>query len=417
VELTPLVSPFSGQEILKALKQIPRDKSPGPDGFGSAFLQDFWNTIKPDIVELFSEFYNNEACLDRNNRSFIILIKKKEDSCTPDAYHPISLLNCMVKLITKVLAARLQNHLPKLIDEDQTGFVKSRCIADNFIYALDLVQCCKIRKKKALVLKLDFRKAFDTVSWDFLFKILRIRRFDQKWIDYIQSLTKMAKTAILLNGTPSPWINIKRGLRQGDPLSPLLFLLVVDVLQQIIKCFSIEGHLLHPIAPSSPCPVIQYADDTLIIIQGFPDQARLLKEILEVFSTSTGLAINYMKSNLAPLNLDLEEQSLISSILDCPIATFPQTYLGLPLSDSKLPRWALFPLLQSLDNKVDTLSLKGGSSGGRLTLTKSILSAMPSHILACIKAPRWFYKEIDKRRRGYFWTSNNSALGGQCKIA
>jgi hypothetical protein len=267
------------------------------------------------------------------------------------------------------------------------------------------------------VLKLDFRKAFDTVSWDFLFKILRIRRFDQKWIDYIQSLTKMAKTAILLNGIPSPWINIKRGLRQGDPLSPLLFLLVVDVLQQIIKCFSIEGHLLHPIAPSSPCPVIQYADDTLIIIQGFPDQARLLKEILEVFSTSTGLAINYMKSNLAPLNLDLEEQSLISSILDCPIATFPQTYLGLPLSDSKLPRWALFPLLQSLDNKVDTLSLKGGSSGGRLTLTKSILSAMPSHILACIKAPRWFYKEIDKRRRGYFWTSNNSALGGQCKIA
>jgi hypothetical protein len=115
-------------------------------------------------VGLFSEFYNNEARLDRNNHSFIILIKKKEDSCTPDAYRPISLLNCMVKLITKVLAARLQNHLPKLIDEDQTGFVKSRCIANNFIYALNLVQWCKIRKKKALVLKLDFRKEFDTVS-------------------------------------------------------------------------------------------------------------------------------------------------------------------------------------------------------------------------------------------------------------
>jgi hypothetical protein len=115
-------------------------------------------------VGLFSEFYNNEARLDRNNHSFIILIKKKEDNCTPDAYRPISLLNCMVKLITKVLAARLQNHLPKLIDEDQTGFVKSRCIANNFIYALNLVQWCKIRKKKALVLKLDFRKAFDTIS-------------------------------------------------------------------------------------------------------------------------------------------------------------------------------------------------------------------------------------------------------------
>jgi hypothetical protein len=77
----------------------------------------------------------------------------------------------MVKLITKVLAIRLQNHLPSLIDDDQTGFVRSRCIADNFIYVLDLVQCCKTRKKKAIVLKLDFQKAFDTMSWDFLFKI------------------------------------------------------------------------------------------------------------------------------------------------------------------------------------------------------------------------------------------------------
>jgi hypothetical protein len=103
--------------------------------------------------------------------------------------------------------------------------------------------------------------------------------------------------------------------------------------------------------------------------------------------------------------------------LGCPIATFPQTYLGLLLSDSKLPRWALFPLLHSLGGRVDTLSVKGASSGGHLTLTKSVLSALPAHILACIKAPKWFYKEIDNRRRGYFWTGQSSASGGQCKIA
>jgi hypothetical protein len=323
----------------------------------------------------------------------------------------------MVKLITKVLAIRLQNHLPRLIYAYQTGFVRSRCIADNFIYALDLVQCCKIRKKKALVLKLDFRKAFDTISWDFLFKIFQKRGFDQKWINWTHNLTNIAKTTVLLNGIPGPWINIKRGLRQGDPLCPLLFLLVVDVLQQVIKRFSIEGHLLHPIVQDSPCLVIQYADDILILIQGCLDQARLLKKILDAFSTSTGLAINYAKSTFLPLNMDQEEQSLISSILGCPIATFPQTYLGLPLSDSKLPRWALFLLLHSLDNKVDTLSLKGASSGGRLTLTKSILSALPSHILACIKALKWFYKETDNRRRGYFWIDQNSTSRGQCKIA
>jgi hypothetical protein len=156
VDLSFLASPFSELEIYKALKQIPRDKSPGPDGFGSAFFQDYWNTLKPDIIGHFSEFYEGQARLDRNNRSYIVHIKKKEGICTPDAYRPISLLNYMVKLITKVLAIRLQNHLPKLIDDGQTGFVKSRCIADNFIYGLDSVQCCKIRKKKAIVLKLDF---------------------------------------------------------------------------------------------------------------------------------------------------------------------------------------------------------------------------------------------------------------------
>jgi hypothetical protein len=153
------------------------------------------------------------------------------------------------------------------------------------------------------------------------------------------------------------------------------------------------------------------------LIQGCPHQGRFLEEILDTFSASTGLAINYEKSTFVPLNLDPDEQSLISNILGCPITAFPQTYLGLPLLDSKLPLWALYPILHSLDNRVDTLSIKGASSGGRLTLTKSILSAIPAHFLVCIKAPRWFYKEVDSRRRGYFWTGSSATTGGHCKIA
>jgi hypothetical protein len=173
----------------------------------------------------------------------------------------------------------------------------------------------------------------------------------------------------------------------------------------------------HPIVTDLTCPVIQYTDDTLILIQGCSSQARLLKEILEVFSATTGLQINYAKSTFVPINLDDEEQANISNILRCPVATFPQTYLGLPLSDSKLPKWALYPLLHSRDNRVDTLSIKGPTSGGLLTLTKSVLSALPSHFLACMKAPKWFYNEIDKRRRAYFSTGQKSTTGAKCKIA
>jgi hypothetical protein len=126
---------------------------------------------------------------------------------------------------------------------------------------------------------------------------------------------------------------------------------------------------------------------------------------------------NFDKSTLVPINLDNEDQMQISYILGCPIASFPQTYLGIPLSDSKLPRCALYPLLHSLDKKVDSLSLSGATSGGRLTLSKSVFSALPSHILACIKAPIWFYQEIDKRRCAYFWSGQKTTTGARCRIA
>jgi hypothetical protein len=177
---------------------------------------------------------------------------------------------------------------------------------------------------------------------------------------YVLCYVSMLRCCLLvwiLVRTDHPCLGV--GCHKGDPLSPLLFLVVVDVLQQLIKHFSNEGHLLHPIVQDSTCPVIQYADDTLILFQGYLEQARILKEILD----------------------------------------------------------ALFPLLRPLDNRVDTLSIKGASSGGRLTLTKSILSTIPFHVLACIKAPKWFYKEIGNRRMGYFWTGQTSASGGQCKVA
>jgi hypothetical protein len=139
--------------------------------------------------------------MDRNNRSYIVLSKKKVDSCTPNVYRPISLLNRPIKLITKTLTLRLQGCLRSLINLDQSGCVCSRSISDSFIFALDLVQTYKLRKKKTVVLKVDFRKAFDTISWDCLLRVLQIRRFNHKWI---QLLLESAKTTILLNDIPSP---------------------------------------------------------------------------------------------------------------------------------------------------------------------------------------------------------------------
>jgi hypothetical protein len=114
------------QEMHSALKQIPRDKSQGPDGFGSGFYQDFWNMVSSDIINFFNQFSTGQAQIERGNRSYIVLIKKEDNACTLDAYWPISLLNLLVKLIMKFLALRLQSTLHKLIDNDHAGFVRTK---------------------------------------------------------------------------------------------------------------------------------------------------------------------------------------------------------------------------------------------------------------------------------------------------
>ena len=134
------------------------------------------------------------------------------------------------KIAAKILTTRLQQEISALIDLNQTGFLKGRTIAENFVYAAELLQVCHKRKVPTLVLKLDFAKAFDTVNWQGLLRVMEARGFAPQWNNRVLQLLQTSHTAVLVNGCPGPWINCKRGLRQGDPLSLYMFLLIADVL-------------------------------------------------------------------------------------------------------------------------------------------------------------------------------------------
>jgi hypothetical protein len=149
---------FSPPEVKDAFFSMNKNSSPGPDGFGPAFFTSFWDLVSPDVLAVFRCFYEGTIDLTRINRAFLVLLPKTDSATHPSQFRPISLQNCIMKAITKVLTTRLQKIIHSLVDDDQTRFLFGRRISENIVYAADLVRICHSRKPPPLCLKLTSKK-------------------------------------------------------------------------------------------------------------------------------------------------------------------------------------------------------------------------------------------------------------------
>lgn len=172
--------------------------------------------------------------LHRLNQATMILLPKSAEAITAKDYRPISLVCSFAKLITKIMATNLQRRMNDLVGPCQNAFIKGRAIQDNFCYVNGLAKAFRRSKTPALMLKLDIQRAFDTVSWEFLLGLLTARGFGRSFTNCLSALLSTSSTRILVNGELSEKIDLMKGLRQGDPLSPLLFVLVMDCLAVLI---------------------------------------------------------------------------------------------------------------------------------------------------------------------------------------
>jgi retron-type reverse transcriptase len=199
-----------------------------------------------------------------------------------------------------------------LVHANPYGFIKSRTIQDCLSWAFEYIHLCRTYKKKALILKLDFEKAFDKIEHQAILEILQSKGFGQTWIGWIKEILSSATSSVLLNGIPGKVFHCKRGVRQGDPLSPLLFVLAVDLLQSMVNRAKDLGHLQLPIPERAGAdfPIVQYADDTLLIMEACPHQLLVLKNSLSDFASSTGLKVNYNKTVMLPINIPEDKLQL-----------------------------------------------------------------------------------------------------------
>jgi len=237
------------------------------------------------------------------NATFVSLIPKKTGAMDVRDFRPISLVGGIYKIISKVLANRFKSVLGKIISNTQNAFIGGRQILDSLLIANECVDSQTRSGEPGLLCKLDLEKAYDHVNWDFLLYLLHCCGFGEKWRAWIQFCISTVRFSVLVNGTPSGFFNSSRGLRQGDLLSPFLFVVVMEALSRMLSVALDQGNLIgFLVGFREPEALVvnhlMFADDTLIFCGAQEEQIRHLRCIFLCFEAALGLRINLGKSEL-----------------------------------------------------------------------------------------------------------------------
>ncbi|XP_048611893.1 uncharacterized protein LOC106393218 [Brassica napus] len=270
---------FTNEDIKEAFFSLPRNKTGGPDGYSAEFFIDTWEIIGPEVTEAILEFFNSGCLLKQWNSASLALIPKIPNASHPSEFRPISCLNTVYKVISKLLASRLKEILPLMISKSQSAFLPGRLLAENVLLATDLVNGYNTQNISPRgMLKVDLRKAFDCLRWDFILASLRALAIPESYIRLISECLSTASFSISINGALGGFFNSTKGIRQGDPMSPYLFVLLA-------ARFDTGNIGYHPRTENVKISHLMFADDVMIFFDGNNNSLHGIAECLDDFAS------------------------------------------------------------------------------------------------------------------------------------
>ncbi|XP_062093379.1 uncharacterized protein LOC133799371 [Humulus lupulus] len=305
----------------------------GPDGFGSGFFKKMWSVIRGEISVDVTNYFETGLMPPELHNTMISLIPKQENPAKAVDYKPIACCSTIYKCISKLLCSRLASVLPSLVHQNQGAFVQGRSIAHNVMILQDILKNYQRKNTSPrCTIKIDISKAYDTVDWNFIEDLLNALNFPSRFVQLVMICIKSTSYSLLMNGRIQGGFHGAKGLRQGDPLSPLIFVLIMDYLSRsLLHAAQVFKFRYHPLCKSLKLINLCFADDLILLSKGSKQSIKVLREVLDDFSNTTGLHINVNKSQIFFGGVELREKEEIIRDLGLAEGDFPLKYLGVPL--------------------------------------------------------------------------------------
>ncbi|MCH94114.1 hypothetical protein A2U01_0015069, partial [Trifolium medium] len=360
------------------------------------------------VIEAALQVLNKKADPTPYNDTYICLIPKKSNPTQPSEFRPISLCNVKLKIITKAIANRIKVILPQVISSNQSAFVPDRLITDNILVAYEVFHYFNqsSSKKGYIGIKTDMAKAYDGVKWSFLQSTLESMGFPQHLTNTIMNCVKTVTFSILINGKPSKSFKPHRGLRQGDPLSPYLFIICANVFSGLISK-SQSNKLTHGVKVAHGAPEIShllFADDSLLFCRANAQEASVLKDIILEYQEASGQLVNMDKSEIIySRHVPQETIDSIGQILPMRKVNQFSKYLGMPTQVGRSKKHVFNYIQDCVWKKIKGWKAKHLSFAGRSTLIKAVAQATPTYVMSCFMLPKELCSHMERMICQFWW--------------